>query len=80
MVLKSHARPVPYPETKTGGLFTVAAKIEGGTLRAHCEPEWKPNYVRYAWANNPVAVLYNKENLPASPFRLKLDGAEGEKA
>lgn len=29
-----------------------------------------PVYVRYAWANNPQgANLYNKEQLPASPFR-----------
>ncbi|TDW97281.1 sialate O-acetylesterase [Dinghuibacter silviterrae] len=29
-----------------------------------------PVYVRYAWANNPEgANLYNKEGLPASPFR-----------
>jgi len=25
--------------------------------------------VRYGWANNPVCNLYNKEGLPASPFR-----------
>lgn len=25
--------------------------------------------VRYAWADNPVANLYNAEGLPASPFR-----------
>jgi sialate O-acetylesterase len=29
-----------------------------------------PLYVRYAWADNPVNPnLYNKEGLPASPFR-----------
>ncbi len=29
-----------------------------------------PVAVRYAWANNPQwANLYNKEGLPASPFR-----------
>jgi sialate O-acetylesterase len=28
-----------------------------------------PVAVRYAWANTPVANLYNKEGLPASPFR-----------
>jgi sialate O-acetylesterase len=29
-----------------------------------------PVAVRYAWANNPEgANLYNKEGLPASPFR-----------
>jgi sialate O-acetylesterase len=30
----------------------------------------QPMYVRYAWADNPEgANLYNKEGLPASPFR-----------
>ena len=30
----------------------------------------KPVAVRYAWANNPEgANLYNREGLPASPFR-----------
>jgi sialate O-acetylesterase len=28
-----------------------------------------PVAVRYAWANNPEENLYNKEGLPASPFR-----------
>ena len=29
----------------------------------------EPVAVRYAWADNPVCNLYNKEGLPASPFR-----------
>jgi len=29
----------------------------------------KPVSVRYGWADNPVISLYNKEGLPASPFR-----------
>ncbi len=29
----------------------------------------EPIAVRYAWADNPVCNLYNKEGLPASPFR-----------
>ncbi|MFP4057438.1 MAG: sialate O-acetylesterase [Candidatus Brocadiia bacterium] len=29
----------------------------------------KPVAVRYAWANNPICNLYNKEGLPAVPFR-----------
>ncbi|WP_020528998.1 sialate O-acetylesterase [Flexithrix dorotheae] len=29
----------------------------------------KPIAVRYAWADNPDCNLYNKEGLPASPFR-----------
>jgi sialate O-acetylesterase len=35
----------------------------------------KPMYVRYAWADNPEgANLYNKEGLPASPFRTDKPG------
>jgi sialate O-acetylesterase len=33
----------------------------------------QPVYVRYAWADNPEgANLYNKEGLPASPFRTDI--------
>lgn len=28
-----------------------------------------PGYVRYAWADNPKCNLFNKEGLPAAPFR-----------
>jgi len=28
-----------------------------------------PSYVRYGWADCPVCNLYNKEGLPACPFR-----------
>jgi sialate O-acetylesterase len=32
-----------------------------------------PIYVRYAWADNPESAnLYNKEELPASPFEAVL--------
>ena len=34
----------------------------------------EPVAVRYGWANNPEVNLYNKEGLPASPFRT--DNAE----
>jgi sialate O-acetylesterase len=29
----------------------------------------EPLHVRYAWADNPKCTLYNKEGLPAAPFR-----------
>ena len=29
----------------------------------------QPKAVRYGWSNCPVVNLYNKEGLPASPFR-----------
>ncbi|MCB0775281.1 MAG: sialate O-acetylesterase, partial [Chitinophagaceae bacterium] len=45
-------------------------KIEGDKIIVWNEEITKPLYVRYAWADNPVNPnLYNKEGLPASPFR-----------
>jgi len=29
----------------------------------------KPTAVRFGWANYPVVNLWNKDGLPASPFR-----------
>jgi sialate O-acetylesterase len=45
------------------------AKIVGGTVVVSSAQVPHPTAVRYAWAHNPVANLYNKEGLPASPFR-----------
>jgi len=28
-----------------------------------------PRYVRYGWSSNPIITLFNKEGLPAIPFR-----------
>ena len=45
------------------------AKIEGDTVLVWSDKVPQPIAVRYAWADNPVCNLYNKEGLPASPFR-----------
>jgi sialate O-acetylesterase len=46
------------------------AKIEGDKIIVWNDEVDSPVYVRYAWADNPDgANLYNKEGLPASPFR-----------
>lgn len=46
------------------------AKIEGNTVVVSNPAVPNPKYVRYAWADNPDgANLFNKEGLPASPFR-----------
>ena len=46
------------------------ANIEGNTVTVWSEEVPKPKYVRYAWADNPDNPnLYNREGLPASPFR-----------
>lgn len=46
------------------------AKIVGNTVHVWGDGAKKPVAVRYAWANNPDrASLYNREQLPAAPFR-----------
>jgi sialate O-acetylesterase len=46
------------------------AKIEGDKVIVWNDDVPDPMYVRYAWADNPGNPnLYNKEGLPASPFR-----------
>lgn len=45
------------------------AVIEGETIRLSAENVKHPVAVRYAWANNPEAPIYNKAGLPMVPFR-----------
>ncbi len=45
------------------------AKIKGDTIVVSSDKVAAPVSVRYAWAINPVCNLYNKEGLPATPFR-----------
>ena len=50
------------------------AKPEGDKVIVWSDEIKDPMYVRYAWADNPVNPnLYNKEGLPASPFRTDPD-------
>lgn len=69
--------PKPGAEKLTG--FAIAgpdqkfvwadAKIVGNTIVISSEKVKAPVAVRYGWARNPACNLYNKEGLPASPFR-----------
>lgn len=45
------------------------ARVEGGEVVVWSRDVPAPVAVRYAWADNPPASLYNSEDLPASPFR-----------
>jgi sialate O-acetylesterase len=45
------------------------AKIEADTVVVTSDKVPSPVAVRYAWERNPDCNLYNKEDLPASPFR-----------
>jgi sialate O-acetylesterase len=45
------------------------ATIEGDTVVVTCEQVPNPVAVRFGWANFPVVNLWNKNGLPAHPFR-----------
>jgi sialate O-acetylesterase len=45
------------------------AEIKGGTVIVSSPDVKNPVAVRYGWADFPVVNLFNKEGLPASPFR-----------
>lgn len=45
------------------------ARIDGATVIVTGAGIDAPAHVRYGWANNPPATLFNKDGLPASPFR-----------
>jgi sialate O-acetylesterase len=48
------------------------ATIEGDKVIVQSKEVPDPKYIRYAWADNPDNPnLYNKEGLPASPFRIE---------
>ncbi len=53
-----------------GRFVWAEAKIEGDRVVVWSDQVAEPVAVRYAWGNNPdTANLYNREGLPASPFR-----------
>lgn len=53
-----------------GKFVWATARIEGDKVVAWSDAIPDPVAVRYAWADNPQgANLYNREGLPASPFR-----------
>lgn len=45
------------------------AYIDGDKVVVYSDKVTEPVAVRYAWANNPDINLFNKEQLPAAPFR-----------
>ncbi|MCS6859975.1 MAG: sialate O-acetylesterase [Abditibacteriales bacterium] len=49
--------------------YNAHAAIKGNTVVVWSPQVERPVAVRYGWANCPVVNLYNKEGLPASPFR-----------
>lgn len=64
--------------------FKAQASIVGDTVIVAAPQVTRPVAVRYLWADNPTASLFNREGLPASPFQTdswpavwrKAEGAE----
>ncbi|MBE8723335.1 sialate O-acetylesterase [Flavobacterium hungaricum] len=57
-----------------GKFVWAKAVIDGDKIIVSNDSVVNPVKVRYAWADNPKeANLYNKENLPASPFEAELN-------
>jgi sialate O-acetylesterase len=52
-----------------GVCVPAQAKIDGNTVLVWSDAVPQPATVTYAWDARPQANLYNKEGLPASPFR-----------
>jgi sialate O-acetylesterase len=45
------------------------AEVQGDKVVVWSDQVAKPVAVRFGWANYPVVNLWNKDGLPASPFR-----------
>ncbi len=54
---------------KDGKFVPADAVIDGQTVVVTSKDVKAPFAVRYAWANVPVGNLFNRDGLPASPFR-----------
>lgn len=54
---------------KDGNFFKADAEIAGEKVVLSSKSVQDPVHIRYAWADNPETNLYNKEGLPAVPFR-----------
>ncbi len=52
--------------------FPAQAVLENGALVVTSEKVPAPQFVRYAWAENPVCNLFNEAGLPASPFTSEI--------
>jgi len=59
--------------------YNAEAMIQGDTIVVSSSMVAKPVAVRFGWANYPVVNLWNKEGLPASPFRTDDWPAEAKK-
>ncbi len=52
-----------------GAFYPAAAVVKGQRIELTAAEVREPVEVRYAWANAPVATVFNAAGLPAAPFR-----------
>jgi sialate O-acetylesterase len=65
----------PNGSAVAGGKFVLAkAEIVGDTVVVSAAGVAAPTAVRFGWSKVPDVNLYNKEGLPASPFRTDTEG------
>jgi hypothetical protein len=60
-----------------GVFWPAKTEIQGETVEVFSDKVPEPVAVRYGWANVPDVNLYNKEGLPASPFRSDVSESFG---
>ena len=58
---------------RDGQFVPAEAEIKGSTVVVSAVGISEPRAVRYGWENVPDVNLFNKEGLPASPFRTDVD-------
>jgi sialate O-acetylesterase len=61
-----------------GKFYNALAQLQGDKVVVWSSKVEKPVAVRFGWASYPVVNLFDKDGLPASPFRT--DGPVGELA
>ncbi|HMQ21878.1 MAG TPA: 9-O-acetylesterase, partial [Planctomycetota bacterium] len=67
--LKDDARSAFEVAQDDGDFVPARAKLVGGKLRVRAEGIEAPTALRYAWRDDPAAILFDKNGLPAAPFR-----------
>ncbi|WP_375418275.1 sialate O-acetylesterase [uncultured Hymenobacter sp.] len=59
--------------------YWATAEVQGGEVVVRSDQVPTPVAVRYNWADNPSGNLYNKDGLPAVPFRTDNPAGTGGK-
>ncbi|MDQ8194935.1 sialate O-acetylesterase [Coraliomargarita sp. SDUM461004] len=53
--------------------YAAEATLMGSVLLLESDDIASPQYIRYAWGNDPIVSVFNDASYPASPFLLELN-------